>query len=266
MRTVKVTLPRTLKTLEVHIFSDWHIGDKHCDMEDIRRSIKQVKEKPNAYVILNGDLLNNATKTSVSDCYAEQLTPMEQIHLAVELLNPIKDKILMATTGNHESRSYRTDGLDITAMVMVQLGLEDRYCREGGMLFLKFGEQANHRARNTSNPNIKTQMLYSIYATHGSGGGRKEGAKAIRLADMASIIDADIYVHSHTHLPLIMKQAFYRTDMSNCSVRLVDKLFVNTSAKLRYGGYGQTFEFKPSSTANPVIHLNGERREFTANL
>lgn len=109
-------------------------------------------------------------------------------------------------------------------------------------------------------------MLYSIYVTHGSGGGRKEGAKAIRLADMASIVDVDIYVHGHTHLPLTMKQAFYRTDMSNCKVTLVDKLFVNTAAKLRYGGYGQTFEFKPASTANPVIYLNGERKEFTANL
>jgi predicted phosphodiesterase len=265
MNTVKVTLPRTLMALELHVFSDWHIGDKHCNISDIKQCIERVKNTPNAYVILNGDLLNNATKTSVSDCYAEQLTPMEQINLAVELLSPIKDRILMATTGNHESRSYRTDGLDITAMVMVQLGVEDRYCREGGMLFLKFGEHADY-IRNTSRPNQKAQMLYSIYATHGSGGGRKEGAKAIRLADMASIIDADIYIHGHTHLPLIMKQAFYRTDMSNCKVSMVDKLFVNTSAKLNYGGYGQTFEFKPSSRANPIIYLNGEHKLFTANL
>ena len=41
------------------------------------------------------------------------------------------------------------------------------------------------------------QMCYTIYTTHGRGGGRKEGAKAIRLADMASIVDADIYIHSH---------------------------------------------------------------------
>jgi predicted phosphodiesterase len=266
MRTVKITLPRTLKTLDIHVFSDWHIGDKHCDMAGIRNSINQVKANPNAYVILNGDLLNNATKTSVSDCYAEQFTPMEQIALAIELLSPIKDRVLMATAGNHENRSYRTDGLDITAMIMSQLGLKDRYCREGGMLFLKFGEQTKHSARNTANPHIKLQTLYAIYATHGSGGGRKEGAKAIRLADMASIVDADIYIHSHTHLPFLMKQAFYRTDMSNSGVKMVDKLFVNSSAKLKYGGYGQTYEFKPASTASPIIHLNGEYKAFTANL
>ena len=102
---------------------------------------------------------------------------------------------------------------------------------------------------------------YTIYATHGSGGGRKEGAKAIRLADMAAIVDADVYVHSHTHLPMVMKQTFYRSDVFNCAAPKVSKLFVNTGAALDYGGYGQAQEFKPASIATPVIHLfSGEKR------
>lgn len=267
MKTVTVVLPRTLDTIEIHTFSDWHIGDKFCVVDQIRAEIEYVRNTPNAYVILNGDLLNNATKTSVSDSYAELLTPMEQITTAVELLTPVKDKILIATTGNHEARTYRNEGIDLTAIIMKQLGLSDRYVREGGMLFIKVGEyQRAKRHTNTQRPTIKTQVLYSIYVTHGGGGGRKEGAKAIRLADMASIIDADIYVHSHTHLPMIIKEAMYRVDMSNCTVKKVDKLFVNTAAKLTYGGYGQTFEFKPSSTANPVIHIGGRQKTFTAKL
>ena len=193
MKTVTVTLPRNLRNIELHTFADWHIGDKYCELSEVKKGIEYIKETPNAYVILNGDLLNNATKTSVSDCYAELLTPMQQIDLLVDLLEPIKDKILLVTTGNHEARTYRTDGIDITSVVMNQLGLLDRYCREGGLLFLKVGEQPT--VRNTVNPRVKAQVLYAIYATHGSGGGRKEGAKAIRLADMASIVDADIYIY-----------------------------------------------------------------------
>jgi hypothetical protein len=105
-----------------------------------------------------------------------------------------------------------------------------------------------------------------MYVLHGSGGGRKEGAKAIRLADMASIIDTDIYSHAHTHLPMIMKQGFHRIDTRNSTVEKVDKLFVNTAANLRYGGYGEAGEFKPSSMQTPVIYLNGRRKEFTARL
>ena len=102
--------------------------------------------------------------------------------------------------------------------------------------------------------------------THGTGGGRKEGAKAIRLADMASIIDADIYVHSHTHLPMVMKERFARVNLPHSSFAFVDKLFVNTAACLNYGGYGEEFEFKPASTATPIIYLDGHKKGASAAL
>ena len=258
MKSVKVALGKEIRFLEIHTFSDWHIGDKACDIDAIKKQIEYIKTHDNAYVICNGDLMNNATKTSVSDCYAEELTPMEQLQTLCDLLEPIKDRILMLTQGNHEARTYRTDGIDLTALLAQQLDIYDKYVREGGVLFLRFGETlSNHHHR---------PQLYTIYSTHGSGGGRKEGAKAIRLADMASIIDCDIYLHSHTHLPMVMKQNFFRVDTANSHVTEVEKLFVNTSAQLKYGGYGQTYEFKPSNTTSPVIYLNGSKKEFSAKL
>jgi hypothetical protein len=139
-----------------------------------------------------------------------------------------------------------------------QLGLTDRYSPTSALLFLRFGKSRNHGGTS--------KQLYSIYLLHGSGGGRKEGAKAIRLADMASIVDCDVYCHAHTHLPMIMKQAYHRIDTRNCSVALVDKLFVNTAANLNYGGYGEAQEFKPSSKETPVIYLSGTKKEMKAKL
>jgi hypothetical protein len=101
---------------------------------------------------------------------------------------------------------------------------------------------------------------------HGSGGGRKEGAKAIRLADMASIADCDIYIHSHTHLPMTMRESFHRVDVRNSTVALVDKLFINTASNLRFGGYGEAAEFKPSSMETPILYLNGKKKEYKAIL
>lgn len=258
MKTIKINLPRELKNIEIHTFSDWHIGDKACDIDAIKEQISHVENTPNAYVICNGDLMNNATKNSVSDCYAEVIPPMEQLQTLQQLLEPIKDKILMFTQGNHEARTYRSDGIDLTALLSKQLGLYDRYAREGGVVFLRVGENSTHHHNR--------QVCYTIYCTHGSGGGRKEGAKAIRLADMASIVDTDVYVHSHTHLPMVMKQNFYRIDTSNSTVAEITKLFVNTSAQLKYGGYGQTYEFKPSNTTSPIIYLSGTKKEFAARL
>lgn len=255
MRYVKVDLLPTIAEIEIHTFADLHLGDKSVDHDLIAQRLREVGNKPNAYVILNGDLLNNATKTSVSDSYAEEIPPMTQIEEAVEMFGPIKDRILCINSGNHEKRTYNKEGIDLMEVVAMQLGLKDRFSKASSLVFLRFGENAKGR-----------KILYTIYANHGCGGGRKEGAKAARLADMAAIVDADIYVHSHTHLPMVMKQAFLRVDEQNSSCHMVDKLFVNTAATLDYGGYGEVFEFKPSSKDNPVIKLNGRRKFATAVL
>ena len=258
MKAIKANLPKTLDSVEIHTFADLHIGDKFCDIELIKERIEAVKNNEKAYAILNGDIINNATKTSVSDCYAEELSPMEQISRFVELFEPIKDKIIAITSGNHENRTYNKEGVDITRLCARQLGLEDVYSKTSALIFLRVGMQTKMRNNRP--------VCYVIHALHGSGGGKKEGAKAIRLADMASIVDADIYIHSHTHLPMIMKQAFYRTDTSNSAFALVNKLFVNTAAALNYGGYGEAFEFKPSSKDTPIIYLNGTKKLFSARL
>lgn len=256
MNCIKIDLPKELTAIEIHTLADFHMGDKFCDYTEINRRIADIKENPNAYCILNGDLMNNATKTSISDCYAEQLTPMQQINQAVELLRPIRDKILSIQSGNHEKRTYRKEGIDLTEVVARELFLLDKYSRSGNLIFIRFGW----------NETRKRKQWYSIYANHGAGGGRKEGAKAIRLADMASIVDADIYIHSHTHLPMIMKQGFYRVDNINSSAKKVTKLFVNTSSTLAYGGYGEEYEYKPNSTHTPIIYLNGTKKRADARL
>lgn len=257
MKSTNITLPKELKELRVYVFSDWHIGDNNCNIQEIREQVEIVKNDPSAYCILNGDLMNNATKASVSDSYAENMSPMEQLQYLNELLAPIKKKILCATAGNHENRTYRNDGIDLTGVLCKELGIEDRYGREGVFLFLRFGTSKRDSSRN---------LVYRIYCTHGSGGGRKEGAKAIRLADMASIITSDIYIHSHTHLPMVMRNVSYETDTRSNSIIEVDRLFVNTAASLKYGGYGQAYEFKPSSTVTPIIHISGSTKKYWATL
>ena len=263
MKVVKHQLSQDLQYVELHTLADLHIGDKNCDWELIKENVKKIQDNPNAYCILNGDIINNATKTSISDNYAEMLSPMEQIKLFVDLFEPIKDKILAITSGNHENRSYK-EGVDITDLCATQLGLRHLYAKEGIVIFLRFGKESRNRHR-TGGTDIRS-ICYTIYATHGSGNGRKEGGKINRLAEMASVIDTDIYIHSHTHLPMILKEAYFRTDIRNSMVLVVDKLFINTSSSLNYGGYGQMFEFKPNSKQTPVIYLSGTKKEFTAKL
>lgn len=262
MFCVTCDYPNDWKDARIYVLSDLHIGDAKADMDEIRYRIDRIKEDAHGLCVLNGDIMNTAVRNGVSDIYTEVMPPMEQIKLAVEMFTPIKDKIIAADTGNHEQRTYKTDGIDMMRFVCRELGIEQRYAPEGVLCFLRFGCKSSER----SNGREVQPVTYSIYATHGTGGGRKEGAKAIRLADMAGIVDADIYIHSHSHLPMVMKQAFYRVDIQNRKVRAVDKLFVNDAAAVSYGGYGQAYEFKPSSKQSPIIHLSGGYKDMKATL
>lgn len=238
--------------------ADLHIGDSQCDFKLILEKIEHIKNTKNAYCILDGDLMDTAIASSIGDTYGANLQPMEQLKQCVKIFEPIKDKILAVLPGNHENRVYKTDGIDITELMCSQLGIYDRYSPTTALLFIRFGERkTGHHHR---------RQLYTVYVTHGSGGGRKEGGKVNRLADLASIVDADIYISGHTHLPVVFKESFFRVSGANSSVALVDKLFLNTAAYLDYGGYGDKAGFKPASKASPVIYLNGLKREMSAKL
>lgn len=238
--------------------ADLHIGDSMCDFKGIMERIEYIKNTPNAYCILDGDLMDTAICTSVGDTYGANLQPMEQLKQCVKIFEPIKDKILAVLPGNHENRVYRSDGLDITELMCAQLGIPEKYSPTTALLFVRFGKTCGH--------NKYRPQLYTIYATHGAGGGRKEGGKVNRLADLASIVDADIYIHAHTHLPIIFKEAYFRVNSGNSSVAVVDKLFVNSAASLNYGGYGDRQGFKPASKSSPVIYLDGRKRDMRAKL
>lgn len=262
MHTVRADFPIDWPHANVYTLADLHIGDAHCSESEVLARVKAVQDDPYGLCILNGDLMNTALRNSVSDVYGEVLSPMQQIAYLVNMLRPIAWKIIGATAGNHENRVYKSDGIDVMRLVCREIGIEEKYAPEGVLIFLRFGTRNGHSCHRDKSP----RQWYSIYATHGSGGGRKEGAKAIRLADMASIVDADVYVHSHTHLPLVMKHGFFRADPSNCYARMVQKLFVNTGAALGYGGYGQAQEFKPADTSTPVIRLEAKYKRMSATM
>lgn len=255
MKAIRCDLPN-LDTVEIDTLADLHIGDSSCDFKSIMERIDYIKNTPNAYCILNGDLMDTAIASSIGDTYGANLQPMEQMKQCVKIFEPIKDKILCVTPGNHEHRIYKTDGIDMTEIMCAQLGIPNKYTQTTALLFVRFG----------NNPKRGRPFLYTIYVTHGSGGGRKEGGKINRLADLSNICDTDIYIHSHTHLPVIFKNCFFRVNESNSSVALVEKLFVNTAASLDYGGYGDKQGFKPASKKTPIIYLSGKKKDFWAKL
>lgn len=261
MKTIKINLPEHLETIELWPLFDWHFGDSMSDWDLVQRTLKHIENTENAFCILGGDMMDTAIASSIGDTYGANLTPMEQLKQCVNLFEPLakKGKILCVLHGNHENRVYKSDGLDITALMADQLGIRERYSPTTALLFIRFG-QRNDPAHH------KRKVAYTVYATHGSGGGRKEGGKINRLADLAQIVDADVYICGHTHLPAIFRCGYFRTSMANSSVQYVSKLFVNAAAALNYGGYGDIQGYKPAAKENPVIYLDGRMHNASAKI
>ena len=256
MRAIRADLSAYYKSIELLVLADYHYADPHSDHDAIRKDIDYVNSHENAYCVLAGDLLDCALKSSLGDAYVN-LSPMEELTAMMDLLQPIAHKVLAIVGGNHEARHYRTNGVDMTRLLARQLGIEDKYSPDTALLFLRVGRDSKSNGHHRP-------ILYTIYLTHGSGGGRKEGGKIQRLADYCQIVDADIYCVGHTHLPASFKTGFVRPNASNSSVGYCTKLYVNCAAKLQYGGYGDTGGFKPPCIDTPRILLSGETKDMRA--
>jgi len=258
MKCIKCTLG-DFDEIRILPLADLHLGDIHCDYRKVQEWIREIRENENTFAILNGDLMDTAIVGSLGSPYLAAINPMDQIKECVKIFEPIKEKLLAVMSGNHERRVQRATSLDMTEIMCNQLGIGDRYAPASAMLFIRFGHDrlpGHHRRK----------VRYTIYCVHGSGGGKKEGAKLQRVVDLAAITDADCYIHSHTHMPIIAKLSYFRTDLGNNSVQKVDKLFVNTGSTLEWGGYAEAQSFKPASNDTPVIVLSGRKRNLRAVL
>lgn len=249
MKVIKRDLGKQLESIKVLALSDFHIGDSLCNLKLIRSVLDEVKNSDNTFIILNGDLVNNATRTSVSDIYSEVLSPMETIVKLCDLLEPIKDRILCITNGNHELRSMKTDGIDIMRIVARQLGIEDRYAESWWYIYLTLG------MGNKGRP-----IMYTITGTHGYGGGRKNGGKINNLVEMSDKVIADIYVMGHTHTPIMTRNSIFVPDYQHRSLVQKDKYYLMTNSFLEYGGYGEQYGFTPSTTEHQEMILSGTKK------
>lgn len=251
MKVIKRDLGKEFKEIKLLALSDFHIGDELCNLKLIKQVLNEVKESDNTFIILNGDLMNNGTKTSVSDIYSEQMTPTEQILKLCDILEPIKDKILVIHPGNHELRTLKNDGVDIIRLVAKQLHIEDRFSDGWWYLYLTFGMNNKQRP-----------MMYTITGIHGYGGGRKNGGKINNLVEMSDKVIADLYIMGHTHTPIMTRNTIFVPDYQHKSLVKKDKYYLMTNSFLEYGGYGEQYGYTPSTTDHQEAILNGSKKEI----
>ena len=245
-------LSAEFETLEIYPLSDVHIGDPLLDEKRLYKFRDEILEQPNRYIICNGDLINNATANSVSDHVEEVYRIDEQIAIVAQFLDPVKDRILVMHEGNHEKRSYRYAEIWPTWEMARQLRITPVYSRFPYILYLKFGKQRGKRTDR--------KAVYTLFGKHGTAGGRRPGAKLNNLQDMAGVVDADIYLQSHTHTPIAHRDSYIRLNTRNNKKIVIEKLYINSGSFVNYGGYGSEHGYRPTSTKYPKIVLHTKEK------
>lgn len=253
---IKLELPADSNTIQLYVLSDTHLGDPNTDIKLLEEVTDKIKESPDMYVILLGDILNTAIVNSKSDIYSETLNVQQAQELALKYLLPIKDKILAMTPGNHENRVWRSVGVDISLWLAEKLGVQNRYRNNFLALDIAFGKDSS------GNP-----YHLKVAGQHGGyGGGRKLGAAMNALEDVDGIIcNADIYIRAHTHQQVSgQRDVFEFTD--NGSVKKHTKHYFNAPAFLKTGGYGLDKGYKPASTCPKYINVRAYNKRVGSKL
>lgn len=229
--------------ITIYPISDVHLGSLEHNKKEWADFVYGLVSDPNAYVILAGDLMNNATRSSVSNIFDETLRPREQKDRLVKMLKPIKDKILCAVSGNHERRSLKDADDDPMYDIMCKLDLEDLYRQNAAFLKIQLG--------NAQQFKNKTNNTYTIAVTHGAGGGVLSGSTINRNERFAYAIDnLDCLIVGHTHKGMISKPAKIVIDPRNDMVQIKPFTVVSTQSWLSYGGYATQKMLLPAGNAS----------------
>ena len=225
--------------------ADLHIGCRESNLGKINGYINWIKERDNAFTILNGDLLNCATKDSSPELYEDLITTDDAYHQLRVILEPIKDKILAISRGGHEGQIFRSVGADY--MARLAYDLEAPYKPEGGMVGVRLSKNG-HTA------------VFFTYFTHGWGGARTIGAKVKNVDDLALVAEADCYVLSHDHTQVVHRlnklcPPRSRLGLKNVYLQTHRQLLINTGGFINYSEYIQRKGYVPQDIGTPRIRM-----------
>ncbi|HCL78929.1 MAG TPA: hypothetical protein DIC53_03055 [Synergistaceae bacterium] len=246
-----VTLGEEVESAEILPLSDFHIGDPGFNERALKDYLAYILGGENRFILLNGDILNNATKASVSDIYAETMQPRRQIEHAADLLAPVADRILGIVSGNHERRTDKESGISPVEILAEKLNVP--YFGIEALLKIRLGKNIHWR-----------QTYYTLYATHGWGGGRLRGGKVNNLERLKNIVLCDVYVMAHTHGQVSFPSVIYVPETKNDAVTERVMWFINSGSFLDRGeGYAAAKGYEPQVLGCPIIELSGKGRKIT---
>ena len=217
------------RTIKVYAIADVHIGDPNANIAEFKKFLARIRDDDASYLCICGDILDNGIKESVADY--TPMTPMQQVDAAVELLEPVKDKILGCVSGNHEFRSKKKTDLDPLYTVFCILRKQELFRQN--MCFVRVNLERG-----------KTKDHYALLLVHGASVGKRN------KFDLGAVEGVDAIIGGHVHSGDIRKNTRIVFSTSN-TVKTRDIVSLTAVSWLDYGGYAARALHMPQSTKTP---------------
>ena len=246
--------------------SDVHLGSPECMEQDFIAFINSVKETPNVYLVLGGDLIENGTRSSVGDSvFRQTMPPSQQKKEMANILSAVADRILCFVPGNHERRSKKDADDDPIYDIAAKMDLEHLY-REN-IAFVKIQMGKPETENGTKNIGDK-RPTYMLVVTHGSGGGIYTGAAVNRNERFAYTFNGmiDALIVGHVHKPFTTQPGMIHIDPRNNRVSVKPFKVISSTSWLQYGGYAAQKMLLPSTHCLQTLTLSGDRKEITVTM
>jgi hypothetical protein len=184
-------------------FGDIHLGNRLSSLKNFRSEvIDRYAGEENTFYLDMGDGCDMIVSqggdrrfkaTEIDEKYLIIDNPVDaQIDDYIDLLSPIKDRIISMVDCNHHLEILKRTGTHPTRRIGYGLwgpGAEERVHSWSGYLVLRFKHGGKSRTRTLV-----------VYISHGaSAGGRTLGGPKTALANVAKGKEADIYIFNHNH-------------------------------------------------------------------
>lgn len=220
------------KEVHVYIIADVHKGAHGFCEKAFRRYIGRILADPLAVVIVLGDLIDNATQGAKGCLFSQREMPQKQIETIIELLYPIREKIIFFTIGNHEERTFRQTGSDPGYTICLGLGCLDKYNYVHGFITITACGQT-----------------YKFYATHNIGKSENKLKSTARAHP-----DCDFVLGAHIHEAKVIP--VYQQLHSG---KIRTQYAVTSTAWIEDESYAISAAYEPLGMKPPLIILKDDK-------
>lgn len=243
---------------------DVHLGSQECMEQEFIKFIQTVKNTPNTYLVLGGDLIDNGTRSGVSNVFRATMSPSQQKKEMANILKPVDDRILCFVPGNHERRSGKDADDDPVYDIAAKLDLEHLYRENIAFVKIQMGKKTWDSGAKTGGYKRPT---YTLVVSHGAGGGILTGGAVNRGERFGYVIDGmDALIIGHTHKPFTTQPGKIKIDPFNNKVSVKPFKVISATSWLEWGGYAAKAMMLPTTHCLHTLTLKGSHKEIVITM